>query len=129
MAFAARTLREGEGRTERNSVRLDEPVLALPRSLEATEAEIVARGQRALPVRMDLLSAEGVLAAPHRVLSEWGQIDVLVNNAILHESGYGSESPEVTAAAVAHLATSDEVLPLLGKWIYAPKLSRDLGLS
>jgi NAD(P)-dependent dehydrogenase (short-subunit alcohol dehydrogenase family) len=246
VAFTARTVHEGEGRTERNSVRLDEPVVAIPGSLEATEAEIVARGRRALPVRMDLLSSEEVVAAPHRVLSEWGQIDLLVNNAILQggasmdriadltvdsmsalvtanyvhqvlliqqvvpamvaagagrivnivsgsarldppgpagdggwgiaysaskaafgrvagginaefgpavmafnldpgnvltekrkalsgrdsfEEGYGSESPAVTAAAVTHLATSDEVAPLLGKWIYAPKLSRDRGLS
>ena len=36
--------------------------------------------------------------------------------------------PEATGAAVAYLATSDDAQSLLGKWIYAPKLTKDLGL-
>jgi NAD(P)-dependent dehydrogenase (short-subunit alcohol dehydrogenase family) len=41
---------------------------------------------------------------------------------------YGSESPEATGAVVAWLATSDEAISMIGKWIYAPKLCADRGL-
>jgi NAD(P)-dependent dehydrogenase (short-subunit alcohol dehydrogenase family) len=245
VAITARTQREGEGRAEPSSVRSPDPVVALPGSLETTASEIEDRGRRALSVRMDLLDADAVVAAPHRVLDAWGLIDVLVNNAILQggasmdriadltvesmtrlvtanyvhqvlltrqvvpqmvergsgrivnlvsgsarhdpqgpagaggwgiaysaskaafgrvagglnaefgpavrafnvdpgnvvterrralrpqdefESGYGSESPETTAAAVAWLASSPDATELLGRWIYAPKLSHDRGL-
>jgi NAD(P)-dependent dehydrogenase (short-subunit alcohol dehydrogenase family) len=43
-------------------------------------------------------------------------------------SDYGSESPDATGATVAWLATSPEATSQLGKWIYAPKLAKDLGL-
>ena len=246
VAITARTEREGEGRTESNSVRGDDPIVPIPGSLETTAAEIEARGQRALPVRMDLLDPEAVVAAPATVLREWGRIDVLFNNAIFQggatmdrlldltpeamtrlcvgnyvhqvlltqqvlphmlergsgrvinmvsgsarhdppaaagaggwgigysaskaafarvagginaefrpkgvlafnvdpgnvvtekrkalrpdddfEGNFGSESPEATAAAVAWLASSDDAERFLGKWIYAPKLSEDMGL-
>jgi NAD(P)-dependent dehydrogenase (short-subunit alcohol dehydrogenase family) len=246
VAITARTEREGEGRTEANSVRGDDPIVAIPGSLETTAKEIEALGRRALPVRMDLLDVDAVVAAPRTVLEEWGRIDVLFNNAIFQggatmdrildltapamealvrgnyvhqvvltqqvlphmvergsgrvinmvsgsarldpiapageggwgigysaskaafarvagginaefapsgvhafnvdpgnvvtekrkalrpedafEGEYGSEPPEATGAAVAWLATSEEALDLLGKWIYAPKLARDRDL-
>ena len=246
VAITARTVREGEGRSEPISVRADNPVVALPGSLETTASEIEARGRQALPVRMDLLDAEAVVAAPRQVLDTWGRVDVLVNNAIFQagasmdrimdltaesmtrlvvanyvhqvlltqqvvphmvergsgrivnvvsgsarydptapagaggwgiaysaskaafgrvagglnaefgpgvsafnvdpgnvlterrraqaakdpfEDSYGAEPPEKTAAAIAWLATSDEALGLLGKWIYAPRLTDDRGLA
>jgi NAD(P)-dependent dehydrogenase (short-subunit alcohol dehydrogenase family) len=82
VAITARTEREGEGRTESNSVRGDDPIVALPGSLETTAADIEARGRRALPVKMDLLDRDAVVAAPRTVLAEWGRVDVLFNNAI-----------------------------------------------
>jgi NAD(P)-dependent dehydrogenase (short-subunit alcohol dehydrogenase family) len=245
VALTARTVKEGEGRTESNSVRGDDPIVPIPGSLETTAAEIEAMGRRALPVKMDLLDADEVVAAPKTVLAEWGRIDVLFNNAIFqggatmdrvldltteavlklcmgnyaHQllltqqviphmlergsgriinmvsgsarqdpiapagaggwgigysaskaafarvagginaefrpaicafnvdpgnvvtekrkalrpddkfvDGYGSEPPEATGAAVAWLASSDDAEALLGKWIYAPKLTEDRGL-
>jgi NAD(P)-dependent dehydrogenase (short-subunit alcohol dehydrogenase family) len=82
VAITARTEREGEGRTESNSVRGDDPIVALPGSLETTALDIEARGRRALPVKMDLLDRDAVVAAPATVLAEWGRVDVLFNNAI-----------------------------------------------
>jgi NAD(P)-dependent dehydrogenase (short-subunit alcohol dehydrogenase family) len=41
---------------------------------------------------------------------------------------FGSELPEATGAAVAWLASNDDAARFLGKWIYAPKLTEDLGL-
>jgi NAD(P)-dependent dehydrogenase (short-subunit alcohol dehydrogenase family) len=246
VAIAARTEKEGEGRTEPNSVRTDEPIVTVPGSLESTAAEIEARGRRVLAIKMDLLDAPAVRAAPKTVLDQWGRIDVLFNNAIFQGAGtmdrlldltpeamtrlvvgnyvhqvlliqhvlphmvergsgriinmvsgsarldppgpagaggwgigyaaskaafgrvagginaefrgagvlafnvdpgnvvtekrkalrphdqfeadFGSEPAEATAAAVAWLATADDAERLLGKWIYAPKLTEDLGL-
>lgn len=82
VAITARTEREGEGRTESNSVRGDDPIVPIPGSLETTVQEIEGRGRRCLPVKMDLLDRDAVVAAPRAVLAEWGRIDVLFNNAI-----------------------------------------------
>ena len=81
VAITARTEREGEGT-------IGPPTsdgggdVAVPGSLETTSAEIAERGQRALPITMDLLSEESVRAAADTALGEWGPVDVLVNNAI-----------------------------------------------
>ena len=83
VVITARTQREGEGRTEANSVRNDDPIVPIPGSLERTAEEIEARGRRALTIPMDLLDADAVVAAPAQALREWGRIDVLFNNAIV----------------------------------------------
>jgi NAD(P)-dependent dehydrogenase (short-subunit alcohol dehydrogenase family) len=87
VAITARTVHEGEGRSEPNSVRGDEPVVALPGSLETTAAEIERRGRRALTIPMDLLDLASVEAVPGAVLDAWGRIDVLFNNAIYQGAG------------------------------------------
>jgi NAD(P)-dependent dehydrogenase (short-subunit alcohol dehydrogenase family) len=87
VAITARTVHEGDARSEPNSVRGDDPVVSLPGSLESTAAEIAARGRRALIVPMDLLDVTSVDAAPATVLGEWGRIDVLFNNAIYQGRG------------------------------------------
>ena len=86
-AIAARTVHEGDAQSEPNSVRGDDPVVALPGSLESTAAEIAGHGRRALIVPMDLIDLSSVEAAPATVLAEWGRIDVLFNNAIYQGRG------------------------------------------
>lgn len=87
VALTARTVREGEGRSEANSIRGDEPTVALPGSLETTAAEVERRGRRALSIPMDLLDLASVEAVPAAVLDAWGRIDVLFNNAIYQGTG------------------------------------------
>ncbi len=87
VAITARTVHEGDGRSEPNSVRGDEPVVAVPGSLESTAAEIERRGRRALSIPMDLLDLAAVEAVPGAVLDAWGRIDVLFNNAIYQGAG------------------------------------------
>ncbi len=87
VAITARTVHEGDARSEPNSVRGDDPVVSLPGSLESTAAEIAAHGRRALIVPMDLLDVTSVERAPVTVLGEWGRIDVLFNNAIYQGRG------------------------------------------
>jgi NAD(P)-dependent dehydrogenase (short-subunit alcohol dehydrogenase family) len=246
VAFTARTRREGDGRTEVNSVRATEAAVPIPGSLELTEEEVRRRGQRALPIQLDLMDPDQVVETARTVLSEWGRVDVLVNNAILtggasmdrigdltpesmsrlvtanyihqvlliqqivpamvaagggrivnmvsasarldprgpagdggwgigysaskaafgrvagginaefapavmafnvdpgnvvtekrkalnpkdpFEDNYGNEAPEATAAVIEYLATSVDAVGYLGKWNYAPNLSKDLGLT
>ena len=84
VAVTARTLREGEGRDDSDAGG-GRPV---PGSLEATAAEIAERGGRALPIVADLTDVASLEAAVARVDSEWGRLDVLVNNAV--HTGAGS---------------------------------------
>jgi NAD(P)-dependent dehydrogenase (short-subunit alcohol dehydrogenase family) len=113
VAITARTEREGEGRTEPNSVRGEEPIVPIPGSLESTAKEIEARGQRALPIRMDLLDVDQVLESPRRVLAEWGRIDVLVNNAILQAGASMDRILDLTAQSISRLVTANYVHQLL----------------
>lgn len=83
VAITARTVHEGEGVDDS-----DTTGRAVPGSLDTTHAEIQAHAGRALPVPMDLLDRASLEAAVARVLSEWGRIDVLVNNAV--HTGPGS---------------------------------------
>lgn len=113
VAITARTQREGEGRTEPNSVRSADPVVAIPGSLETTAREIEARGRRALPVRMDLLDAGTVVDAPRRVLDAWGRIDVLVNNAILQGGASMDRIADLTAESMTRLVVANYVHQVL----------------
>ena len=81
VAITARTVREGDG-TVGPPTSDGGGSVAVPGSLETTAAEIAERGQRALPITMDLLSAGSVRAAAETALGVWGRVDVLVNNAI-----------------------------------------------
>jgi NAD(P)-dependent dehydrogenase (short-subunit alcohol dehydrogenase family) len=113
VAITARTQREGEGRSEPNSVRSTEPVVAVPGSLETTAAAIEERGRRALPVRMDLLDAAQVVDAPRRVLAEWGRVDVLVNNAIFQAGATMDRIMDLTAESMTRLLTANYVHQVL----------------
>jgi NAD(P)-dependent dehydrogenase (short-subunit alcohol dehydrogenase family) len=42
---------------------------------------------------------------------------------------YGNESPLTAAAVAAYLATSPDARHFLGKWVYAPKATEELGLT
>lgn len=50
--------------------------------LQATRGEVEERGGRALPIPTDVAEADQVEAAADRVESEWGPIDIWVNNAM-----------------------------------------------
>ncbi len=60
---------------------------ALPGSVNETAALVEARGQRALPLRLDLLDRDSIDAAVERTIAEWGAIDVLYNNGIYQGAG------------------------------------------
>jgi NAD(P)-dependent dehydrogenase (short-subunit alcohol dehydrogenase family) len=118
VAITARTLREGEGVDDSGSSG-GEPI---PGSLDTTAREIEAAGGRALPIRADLLDRGSLVAATHRVLQEWGRVDVLVNNAV--HTGPGSMErfldldidmvvEKLEANVVAQLVMIKAVLPAM----------------
>jgi NAD(P)-dependent dehydrogenase (short-subunit alcohol dehydrogenase family) len=86
VVVTARTLKEGEGIARSSSARDDKQV-SISGSLETTAAAIARLGQEALAIRLDLLDRDSCLAAVDRALSEWGHIDVLVNNGIYQGPG------------------------------------------
>ena len=102
VAITARTVHEGEGLAESNTVRSDATV-AVPGSLETTAAELGSRGARVLSIPMDLLDADAVIAAPATVFAEWGRIDVLVNNAIYQGLGVMDRVLDLSQEALDNL--------------------------
>ncbi|MFM8863145.1 MAG: SDR family oxidoreductase [Acidimicrobiia bacterium] len=102
VVVSARTVREGEGKAEPNSVR-EEVTLSVPGSLERTAEEIEAMGRRALVVPMDLIDPVSVTALPQRVIDEWGRIDVLFNNAIFRGVGTLDRIADLTVESMTNL--------------------------
>lgn len=81
VVLAARTVHEGE-RFEHSPTVHASDTRPLPGSLDTTSREIRDRGRRALPLRMDLLDRASVIETAERAISEWGGVDLLVNNAV-----------------------------------------------
>ncbi len=112
VAVSARTVKEGEGVAEANSVR-EARTLSVPGSLERTAQEIEERGRRALIVPMDLLDRESVLALPRRVLDEWGRVDVLFNNAIYRGVGSLDRIEDLTPESMMAVFTGNVIHQIL----------------
>ena len=87
VVVTARTLKAGETQDYGTTVAESGKQTALPGSLEETAAEIEKRGQRALPLRLDLLDRATLDTAVDATLAEWGRIDVLYNNGIYQGAG------------------------------------------
>ena len=109
VAIAARTVHEGEGRMAPGSVREAQETRAIEGSLETTAAAIEERGQRALPVVMDLLDRPTIDAMVDTVLGKWGRIDALVNNAIYQGAGRMDRVLELDLEAATKLVVGNYV--------------------
>lgn len=81
VAITARTLVEGE-RHEHSSTVKSSDTSVMPGSLATTAKLIEERGQRALPIRMDLLDLETITPVAEQTQQHFGHIDVLINNAL-----------------------------------------------
>lgn len=69
------------------------PSERLPGSIHETVAEIEAQGGKALAVRCDVTDETSVRVMVERVLTEFGRIDVLVNNAAVDFPSRVAELP------------------------------------
>jgi NAD(P)-dependent dehydrogenase (short-subunit alcohol dehydrogenase family) len=112
VAIAARTMHDEE-RPRFGDLRV-------PGTLEATAAEIEALGQKALPVRLDLLDRASCRAAIATALEHFGQVDVLVNNAIYQSTMRPFEATDIEdfdkAFAANVIAPLDLIQQLLPHW-------------
>lgn len=113
VALTARTVNEGEGRADVNSVREARAAVAVPGSLETTAKEVEARGRKALAIPMDLLDADAVIAAPAATLAEWGRIDVIFNNAIFQGGGTMDRVLDLTPESMTRLCVGNYVHQVL----------------
>jgi NAD(P)-dependent dehydrogenase (short-subunit alcohol dehydrogenase family) len=116
VAVTGRTVREGDGRDDSDTG----GGRPLPGSLEATASSVSASGRRVLTLVADLHDRPALESAVGRVVSEWGGVDLVVNNAV--DTGPGSmvsileltvEQLEAKLAAnvVAQLVVIRAVLP------------------
>lgn len=87
VVVTARTVRPGESHDYSTTMATAGRATALPGSIEETAAEVERRGQRALPLRLDLTDRATIDAAVSEALASWGRIDVLYNNGIYQGPG------------------------------------------
>ena len=86
VVVTARTLKEGQG-VVRGATSDDPREIPIAGSVESTAQAVREAGQRALPIRLDLLDRPSIDAAVETALEEWGRIDLLLNNGIYHGPG------------------------------------------
>jgi NAD(P)-dependent dehydrogenase (short-subunit alcohol dehydrogenase family) len=109
VAIAARTVHEGDGRMSPGSVREAQETRVIEGSLDNTAAAIEERGQRALPVAMDLLDRATIDTMVDTVLGEWGRFDALINNAIYQGPGRMDRVLELDLDAATKLVVGNYV--------------------
>jgi NAD(P)-dependent dehydrogenase (short-subunit alcohol dehydrogenase family) len=112
VVVSSRTVKEGEGVAEANSVREDRN-LSVPGSLERTAQEVEERGRRALIVPLDLMDRESVVALPKRALEEWGRVDVLFNNAVFRGVGNLDRIEDLTPQSMMDVFTGNFIHQIL----------------
>jgi NAD(P)-dependent dehydrogenase (short-subunit alcohol dehydrogenase family) len=110
VAITARTLNEGEEH-ERGAFSSD--TSAVTGSLSATAKEIEALGQTALPIRLDLLDPTSITSAVDQTISQWGHIDVLVNNGVYQGPGTLNPVLELSAEMMQKIYQGNLFSPLL----------------
>lgn len=86
VVVTARTVKEGQTADGR----------PLPGSIETTADEVRKCGRDALPIRLDLLERDTIDAAIERTITEWGRIDLLLNNGIYTGPGTMSGFMDLT---------------------------------
>jgi len=85
-------------------------VLVGSRSLEKGETAAAGIGPEAHALQLDVTAPDSVAAAAGRIRSEFGRLDVLVNNAaISHAGAPGRTTQEVIASNRSSIASLDEV--------------------
>ena len=65
----------------------------LPGTIEDTAREVQAQGRRALAIPMDVTSEDQIAEMARRTLAEFGQCDILVNNAAISSPAPFHETP------------------------------------
>ena len=67
------------------SVEVKDP--RLPGTIHSVTEEIIKAGGTAIPVVLNMRDADSIEAGVERTVQEWGQLDIVVNNAAVHVHG------------------------------------------
>jgi citronellol/citronellal dehydrogenase len=65
----------------------------LPGTIDETASLVEAAGGKAMTVGLDVRDADAVQALADRVYSEWGRVDLLINNAAVAPPGLSLQEP------------------------------------
>jgi NAD(P)-dependent dehydrogenase (short-subunit alcohol dehydrogenase family) len=84
-------------------------VLLGSRDLSSGEKAADEIGEGAVAIQLDVVDARSVAAAAERIRTEFGRLDVLVNNAGIAQSGRHRSMHEVVEAGAASVADLDEI--------------------
>lgn len=106
VAITARTLHDGES----HSYALGE--IPLPGSLDATARAIEKLGGESLCLQADILDTASMIAAAEQVLSSWGRIDLLLNNAVYQGKGNMEPILELTEEQALAMYRGNVLTPL-----------------
>lgn len=112
VAITARTVQEGEAREHSSTLKASN-TKPLPGSLEATAAEIEAKGQQALIVPADLTDRVSLGAAAATVLERWGHVDVIVNNGRYIGPGHMDRFEETPIELLDRHLQANVIAPLI----------------
>ena len=119
VAITARTVADGEAR-EHSATLHRSDTRPLPGSLASTGDLVSAAGVRTITVPADLTDRASVTAAAGAVLTEWGRVDVLVNNGryvgpghmdVFEDTPLELLDAHLEANVMAPLALTKAVLP------------------
>jgi NAD(P)-dependent dehydrogenase (short-subunit alcohol dehydrogenase family) len=112
VAISARTVQEGEPREHSPTVRrsMTNP---LPGSLEATASLVREAGRQAIIAPADLLDSPALEAAVADVLTQWGRIDLLVNNGRYIGPGHMDRLLETPIELLERQLFANCIAPLL----------------
>ena len=125
IVITARTMEEGE-QHERGAETSN--VSSMTGSLMTTAREIEALGQRALPIRLDLLDTGSIHSAVEQTLEQWGHIDLLLNNGIYQGPGTMNQVLDINPADMQKLYQGNVFSQLLLVQLCLPAmLERDSG--
>jgi NAD(P)-dependent dehydrogenase (short-subunit alcohol dehydrogenase family) len=122
LIITARTIREGDGRSQPSSSLAPDAPTAIAGSLETTAAEIEALGRHCLTIPMDLMDRDSVRRAAEQALAEWGRVDVLCNVAIYQGPGTMDRFLDLPLELAEKCLVGDYLHPLLLTQLLLPQM-------
>jgi NAD(P)-dependent dehydrogenase (short-subunit alcohol dehydrogenase family) len=122
VVITARTVREGDGRSQPSSSTSANGPLAIAGSLETTASEIESLDRRCLVVPMDLMDRDSIRGVAEEVLGQWGRVDVLVNNAIYQGPGTMDRILDLPIELAERCLVGDYLHPLLLIQLLLPQM-------
>jgi NAD(P)-dependent dehydrogenase (short-subunit alcohol dehydrogenase family) len=111
--ITARTVHEGDGRSQPSSSLAADHAVAIAGSLETTAAEIEALDVSCLMIPMDLMDRDSVRHVAEEAMARWGRVDVLCNNAIYQGPGTMDRLLDVPLELAERCLVGDYLHPLL----------------